>query len=222
MSGVLPGPLGELIGTGATGLDVLLVIVAVLVLLGGLRAGLLARAAGWAGLVLGFMLSGRTVPAVLGYATQAGLPARSLLAVLTLSLTVTLTGLVVQLLAAPLRRALTIGPLAVLDRALGAVASLAAFAMLAWLLLPTAAAIPGRISSEVRASSVLTALDAAMPPQPDVARTLRTLLGGERFPDVFTTLAPTPEPSAPPEVVGVDEGVLARAITATAGVRVVG
>jgi S1-C subfamily serine protease len=220
--GMRPAVLGDLLTVQLTGLDLALIVAAVLVVFGGLRAGLLARAAGWLGLVLGFLLSGRTVPAALELAAQAGLPARSLIAVLTLSLTITLTGIAVQLIAAPLRRVLTIGPLSVVDRALGAAASLAAFTLLAWLLLPTAAAIPGRVSGEVRASSVLTALDATMPDQPDVARTLRTLLGGERFPDVFAALAPTPEPSAPPEVVGIDEAVLARTITGSTGVRVVG
>jgi S1-C subfamily serine protease len=210
------------IPSSLTGLDVVLVAAAVLVVVAGVRSGLVARAAGWAGLVAGFLLSGRTVPAVLGLAERTGIPARTALAVLTLSLTITLTGAAVQALLLPVRRLMRIGPLALVDRTLGGVASLTAFAVLLWLLLPTAAAIPGRISSEVRTSSVLGALDANLPAQPDVARTLRTLLGGERFPDVFTALAPTPEPSEPPERVGIDAAVLARAISGSTGIRTVG
>jgi S1-C subfamily serine protease len=220
--GTLARTVTEALASGLTGLDLVLIAIAALVMLGGFRSGLLSRVAAWTGVILGFVLSGRTVPFVLGLATEAGIPARTFVAVLTLSLTVSLTTAALQLASAPVRRLLTLGPLSVLDRVLGAVASLAAFALLAWLLLPSAAAIPGRISSETRASSVLGALDAATPPQPDVARTLRTLLGGERFPDVFAALAPTPEPSAPPEVVGIDPTVLARAIAGTTGVRVVG
>jgi S1-C subfamily serine protease len=220
--GTLARTAADILSTGLTGLDLVLLAVAVVVVLGGLRTGLVARVAGWAGVVLGFVLSGRTVPAALALADGAGLPARTFVAVLTLSLTVSLTSAALQLASAPLRRLLTVGPLSLIDRALGAVASLVVLAVLTWLLIPTAAAIPGRVSSEVRSSTILGALDAAAPAQPDVARTLRTLLGGERFPDVFASLAPTPEPSAPPEAVGIDPVVLARAVSATAGVRVIG
>lgn len=220
--GTIARSVTEIMSAGLTGLDLVLLAVAAIVMLGGLRSGLVARVAAWAGVVLGFVLSGRTVPFVLELADGAGLPARTFIAVLTLSLTVSLTSAGLQVVTAPLRRLLTLGPLSLIDRALGAVASLVVFALLAWLLLPTAAAVPGRVSSEVRSSAVLGVLDAATPPQPDVARTLRTLLGGERFPDVFASLAPTPEPSSPPEVVGIDPVVLARAVSATAGVRVVG
>jgi S1-C subfamily serine protease len=220
--GTLSRSVTEVLASGLTALDLVLLAVAAVVVLGGLRTGLIARVAAWAGVVLGFVFSGRTVPWVLALADGAGLPARTFIAVLTLSLTVSLTSAGLQIVTAPLRRILTIGPLSLIDRALGALASLVMFALLTWLLLPTAAAVPGRISSEVRASAVLGALDAATPPQPDVARTLRTLLGGERFPDVFASLAPTPEPSAPPEAIGIDPVVLARAIGATTGVRVVG
>jgi S1-C subfamily serine protease len=208
--------------SGMTVLDLVLVAAAVIVLLGGLRSGLLARVAAWSGVILGFVLSGRTVPLALEFAAEAGIPARTFVAVLTFTLTVSITGAGLQIVSAPVRRLLTLGPLSLLDRVLGGVASVAAFALIAWLLIPTAAAIPGRVSSEVRASSVLGALDAVAPAQPDVARTLRTLLGGERFPDVFAGLAPTPEPSAPPETVGIDPAVLARAISSTASIRAIG
>jgi S1-C subfamily serine protease len=220
--GTLTRSATEILASGLTVLDLTLLAVVALVMLGGLRSGLLARVATWAGLVLGLVLSGRTVPLALGLADEAGLPARTFVAVLTLSLTVSLASAGLQVASAPLRRLLTLGPLSLVDRALGAVASGLALALVAWLLIPTAAAVPGRVSSEVRASSVLGALDAVTPAQPDVARTLRTLFGGERFPDVFASLAPTPEPSEPPGTIGIDPDVLARAITGSTGVRVVG
>jgi len=220
--GTLTRSVADVLAAGLTGFDLALIAAAVLVAVGGLRSGLLARAATWAGLIGGLALSGRTVPTVLAFADGAGLPARTFLAVLTLTATVSIASVALQLVTAPLRRLLTLGPLSVLDRALGAVASVVAFAVLLWLLLPTAAAVPGRVSSEVRASSVLGTLDAATPPQPDVTRALRTLLGGERFPDVFASLAPTPEPSSPPETIGIAPEVLERAISASTGVRVVG
>lgn len=220
--GALSRSFGDALGAGLTGLDLVLLGVAALVAIGGLRSGLLRRAAAWAGLVLGFVLSGRTVPLVLGQAAELGLPARTFVAVLTLTMTVSLSSIGLQVVTAPFRRLLTLGPLSLVDRMLGALASVLVFSALLWLLIPTAAAIPGRISTEVRASSVLGVIDAATPPQPDVGRSLRTLLGGERFPDVFAGLAPTPEPSAPPASVAVAPDVVARATTATTGVQVVG
>ena len=220
--GSLTRSVGDALAAGLTGLDLLLLAVAGIVAFGGLRSGLLRRAAAWAGLVLGFVLSGRTVPAVLAQAAELGLPARTFIAVLTLTMTVSLASVGLQVVTAPVRRILTLGPLSFVDRMLGALASVLVLSALLWLLIPTAAAIPGRISTEVRASSVLGAIDAATPPQPDVARSLRTLLGGERFPDVFAGLAPTPEPSAPPASVAVAADVVARATTATTGVQVIG
>ncbi len=219
---VAPGAL-PLMALGDLGLlDLALIGVAALLALGGLRTGLLARVAGWIGFVGGLVLAGRTVPYVLTLADGAGLPARTFLAVLTLSATVTLATALMQALSAPVRRLITLGPLTVIDRALGAIASVVIFTLMLWLLIPTAAAIPGRVSSEVRSSAVLSAIDSAAPEQPDVARTLRSLFGGERFPDVFAALAPTPEPSVPPDALGIDADEVERIVAATTGVRVVG
>ncbi len=203
-------------------LDLGLLLAAALLALAGLRSGLLARVAGWVGFVGGLVLAGRTVPYVLELVDGVGLPARTFMAVLTLSATVTITAAVMQALSAPIRRMLTLGPLSIVDRALGAVASVMIFTMVLWLLIPTAAAIPGRVSSEVRSSAILGAIDSAAPDQPDVARALRSIFGGDRFPDVFASLAPTPEPSDPPELTGTDADELERIIAATTGVRVIG
>ncbi len=220
--GTLQRSVAEVLAAGLTGLDLVLIAAAVVITLGGLRTGLLARVAAWAGLVLGLVLSARTVPYVLSLADAAGLPARTFIAVLVLTLTVSLTSTLLQVASAPLRKLLTLGPLSLLDRALGAVASLTMFALAVWLVLPSAAAVPGRVSSEVRSSAVLGVLDSATPAQPDLGRTIRTLLGGDRFPDVFTSLAPTPEPSTPPQTVGIASDVLDLATRATTAVRSVG
>ncbi len=220
--GTLQRTLADVLGAGLTTLDLVLLAVAVLVALGGLRRGLLARVAAWAGVVLGIALSGRTVPLALELADEAGIAARMFVAVLALTLTVAVTTAGLQLASAPLRRLLTLGPLSLLDRALGAVASVVVLGLLLWLVAPAAAAIPGRVSSEVRASAVLGTIDTLAPPPADVTRTLRTLLGGDRFPDVFASLAPTPEPSDPPADVDIDPVVLARAMSAPASVRAIG
>ena len=108
----------------------------------------------------------------------------------------------VMAVTAPVRALLRLGPLSLVDRAAGAVASGIAAVLLAWLLLPAAAAVPGRVSTEVRVSAVLGAVDAALPPQPDVTRSLRALVGLAGFPEPFVDLAPTPAPDAPPPDAG--------------------
>jgi S1-C subfamily serine protease len=202
-------------------LDVVLVLMVVLGVVRGLRDGLIARAARVAGLIAGLVLAGRTVPLALALLDGLGLGARVFVAVLTFGATVTLATVAVEVLAMPIRRLARIGPLPIVDRALGGIAGALVVAVLAWLLIPTAAAIPGRISAEVRSSTLLTQLDAATPPPPDITRSLRTLLGGDRAPQVFLELAPTPEPQAPPQGL-LDDVVLARALEAATGISVVG
>jgi S1-C subfamily serine protease len=212
----------EPFGGGLRVADVLLIGLLVMAALGGLRAGLLARAATWFGLLGGVILAGRTVPGVLGLLEAAGLSARLFVAVLTFGATVTVTTFVVQLVLAPVRRLLRFGPLSILDRGLGGIASGLAVLIMVWLLIPTAAAIPGRISTEVRASELLTRLDAATPPPPDVARSLRTLLGGDRYPDVFASLVPTPTSEEPPDLTTVPTLAVDQALASATRITVIG
>jgi len=202
-------------------LDLVLVVAVVFGVVRGLREGLVARAARVAGLIAGLVLAGRAVPFALALLDGYGLSARVFVAVLTFGATITLTTVAIEIVTSPLRALARFGPLSIVDRALGGVAGALVVAVLAWLLIPTAAAIPGRVSAEVRASALLTQLDAATPPPPDITRSLRTLLGGDRAPQVFLELAPTPEPQAPlPGLL--DDTVLVRARDASTGISVVG
>jgi S1-C subfamily serine protease len=202
-------------------LDISLVLIVVTGVVRGLRDGIVARVARIAGLIAGLVLAGRTVPFALALLDAYGLSPRVFVAVLTFGATVTLATVAVEAVAAPVRAVVRLGPLSIIDRALGAIAGAVTIVVLAWLLIPTAAAIPGRISGEVRSSVLLTQLDAATPPPPDITRSLRTLLGGDRAPRVFLDLAPTPQPE-PPVAGLLDDAVLARADAASTGISVVG
>jgi len=204
------------------GLDASLLVLLVLVTLGGLRRGLLSRVAAWVGFLAGLVLAGRSVPFALSFIDDLGLPARTFVAVFVLSATITVTTVALQFMMAPVRRILTLGPLSLIDRLLGAAVSAIAFAAVLWLLIPLAANIPGTVSSEVRASRVLGQIDASTPSPPDVTRTLRTLLGGSRFPDVFAALAPSPSLEEPPSIVAIESRTLASASAGTARISVVG
>lgn len=179
-------------------LDVVLGLLLVGAVVSGLRIGLVTRATRLAGLALGLLTIGLTVPPALAALDPPTLPLRAALAVAVAGATVVAVTALVGVVTAPLRALLRLGPLSVVDRAAGAVASGVAAVLIAWLLLPAAAAVPGRISAEVRGSVVLGAIDAALPPQPDVTRSLRALVGLARSPEPFLELAPTPAPTAPP------------------------
>lgn len=202
-------------------LDVVLMVLVVASAARGLSEGFVTRVARVAGLIIGLVLAGRTVPLALTLLDGYGLGARAFVTVLTFGATITLTTVAVELLAAPVRALMRLGPLSLLDRAAGAIAGAMTVVLLAWLLTPTAAAIPGRVATEVRASTLLTRLDAATPPPPDVTRSLRTLLGGDRAPQVFLALAPTPQPE-PPVLDGIEADIVTAAIDASTGISVVG
>jgi S1-C subfamily serine protease len=206
---------------GLTLFDVVLVLLVMAGAARGLSEGLVARAARVVGFVAGLVIAGRTVPLALSLLDGYGLSARVFVGVLTFGTTITLTTVLVTLLATPVRALMRFGPLSLLDRAAGAVAGALTIVLLAWLLTPTAAAIPGRVSTEVRASTLLTQLDSATPPPPDVTRSLRALFGGDRAPQVLLDLAPTPQPD-PPALDGIDAAIVTIAVEASTGISVVG
>ena len=209
MSDLLDDPLGALRGlvsaladgfrtADPSLLDLALGLLLIGAVISGLRIGLVTRATRLAGLALGLLALGATVPPLLAALDPPLLALRSALAVAGAALTIAVVTAAVGLVTAPLRGLLRLGPLSVVDRVAGAVASGVAAVLIAWLLLPAAAAIPGRVSTEVRGSVVLGAIDAALPPQPDVTRSLRTLFGLAGFPEPFLDLGPTPAPTTPP------------------------
>ncbi len=196
--GLLRDLVTPLVDADLTRFDLVLLALLALTVLGGLRVGLVGRATRLAGIALGLLAVGVTVPGALALLDPGPLALRAALAVGVATATVLLVTAVVMTVTAPVRGLLRLGPLSLVDRAAGAVASGVAAVLIAWLLLPAAAAVPGRVSAEVRASAVLGAVDTALPPQPDVTRSLRALAGLAGFPEPFVDLAPTPAPTAPP------------------------
>ena len=81
-----------------------------------------------------------------------------------------------------------------IDSALGSVLQAATVVLAAWLVaLPLASANMPGLASEVRASSVLRAVDSVMPgPARELPADLRQVLDSSGFPDVLSPFAPTP------------------------------
>ncbi len=198
--------LGALRAADPTALDLVLVAGLLTAVVAGLRVGLAARVTRLAGTALGLLAAGVAVPAALGRLDPVLLPVRMLIAVGVAGVTVLAVTLLVAAATAPLRMLLRLGPLSLVDRAAGAVAGGVAAVLLLWLLVPAVAAVPGRVSAEVRRSEVLGAVDAALPPQPDVTRSLRALVGLPGSGEPFLALLPTPRPSDPPAPGGLVDG----------------
>jgi S1-C subfamily serine protease len=199
--------------------DVVLLLTLVIAIIGGLRVGLVARAATWVGLVVGVVLASRTVPLALGWMDGGEPTLRLLLGLGVLAVTVSLSTTLFQSFGLRARHRLARTPLSGIDRAAGSVAGAVAVVLLAWLLVPAAADVPGEVARQVRNSEIAALLAERSPEPPDATRTLRALLDTSRFPEVFADLQPAPDTGPPPERIAVPEEVVAQATASTVNVE---
>lgn len=200
-------------------LDVLLVLLVLIAIGGGLRLGLVARAASWLGLAVGVALATWTVPTALAL-VEGGEPGlRLFVGLVVLAITVTVVASLFQAVGLRARRTIAATPLSGLDRVLGAVAGAIAMIAVLWFLLPAAGQVPGEVSRQVRTSSLAAALERTTPDPPDAVRALRNLVDTSRFPEVFADLQPTPVTGPPPEEIPVPQQIVDRATAATVNVE---
>jgi len=199
-----------------------LVVIGIVIVAGtaGFRLGFVTRAASWVGLALGFYAAVRVLPALLrsvgpdGAATRLGLAALVIFGGTFLGQAV---GMVMgnRLVSSVPKRA----GLRTLDHTLGL--CLGAFGVLAvvWLLLPTLAAVPGLSARLASGSLVARTIDRVAPPPPDAADTVRRLVGGNGFPQVFEALRPAPDLGPPPSSLSLSPEVQARVALSTVKVE---
>ena len=88
-----------------------------------------------------------------------------------------------------------------------------------WLLSPVAAEITGWPADQVRNSSISRTVDRVFPSAPDPLKTLRRVIGDDRFPQVFDALRPSPDPGTPPAASGISPEVAARVAASTVKVE---
>jgi S1-C subfamily serine protease len=196
-------------------LDVALILAIVLGALGGFRYGLIARLAGWFGLLVGLGLALWTVPTVLDLVYSGAPGLRFLVGVLVLSLTVAITSALFQRLGFGMRRAVHATPLRVVDRGAGLLGGIAIIGVLVWVLLPAAAYVPGELATQVRGSTVVQAVERVAPPSPDTVGAFSQLIDLQRFPDVFDDLRPAPDTGPPPSEIPVSSEVVEQATEST-------
>ncbi|MBS3941815.1 MAG: MarP family serine protease [Actinobacteria bacterium] len=200
-------------------LDVLLVLLVVIAIGGGLRLGLVARAASWIGLAFGVALATWTVPTALSL-VEGGEPGlRLFVGLVVLAITVTVVASLFQAVGLRARRTIAASPLSGIDRVLGAVAGALVMTAVLWFLLPAASQVPGEVSRQVRNSTLAATLERTTPDPPDAVRALRSLVDTSRFPEVFADLQPAPVTGPPPEEIPVPQDVVDRATAATVNVE---
>lgn len=200
---------------GPNFLDLVLLLLLAAGAAGGYRAGLLARAASWVGLIGGFALALVTVPWVVR-AFPSGDPfTRLIVGLVALVLTVGIVSGIAQTIGIRARgriHATAFGPV---DKVGGLAAGVVGLLVGIWFLTPAAAGVPG-LSGPVRGSVVVALVQDVTPRPPDALRTLRALMDDHRFPEVFDDLRPAPDTGPPPSEIPVPPEVVER-VTASTG-----
>lgn len=201
-------------------LDVVLGIVGVGAAVGGYRLGFVARVASWAGLAVGVVLAIRLTPELLERVQGTDPAIRFFLSLSALMVGAILGGAIGQIAGYRLRSLLPIGSgLRTMDRAVGAASGLLSVLLAIWLLLPAMGDVPGPVARAARGSAVADAVASYAPPPPNALDTLRRLVGGSNFPQVFEALRPAPDTGVPPEATELSSETVERVARSTVRVQ---
>ncbi len=196
-------------------LDVVVLAGIVVAALGGFRAGLLARAASWIGLGLGFYLALRLLPIVLESFESPAATGRLLIAI-TVLIVGTFFGQALGLVVGHrMRGVLPPGGVRTADRVLGAVAGGLSILVALWVFLPTMADVTGWPARQARGSLLARAVNKSFPDPPDATESMRRLVDDGGFPRVFEALQPAPDAGLPPVDSGLDPRVQAGVAAST-------
>lgn len=201
-------------------LDVLIVLLLVGAGVGGYRLGFVARAASWAGMLVGLFVAARLMPRVIESLGEGASRTGLVLVAAGLLLGGAAIGQALGLLVGSrAQTGITTSGGRRADHLGGAVAGVAGTLVIVWLLVPAGADMSGWQARAVRDSRIVEALTDTLPAAPDATRTLRRLLG-DGYPQVFEGLDRSPEVGPVPEETGLGQEQ-AQAISASI-VKVVG
>ncbi|MEX2533236.1 MAG: CvpA family protein [Nitriliruptoraceae bacterium] len=132
--------------------DIIIGVLALLAVINGLRAGVIARLFAWVGIAAGFLALSYTVPLVDEFANLQG-PARAWLFKVAVGvMTVVAGALIGTLVGRMIRGGARLTPLSFLDRVGGVLFSLAVIAFATALVFNAAAGLSGGIGDDVRRS----------------------------------------------------------------------
>jgi S1-C subfamily serine protease len=171
--------------------DVILVLLMLVFAISGYRQGFVIGALSFGGFFSGALIGLQVGPLIANQFSDGAIRVVvSLVAIFALAvLGQTLAGW----FGTKLRRSITSRPLQRVDDAGGALVSLIAVLLVAWLVaVPLGSSSLPWLNAQVRNSSILTAINGLMPQQARaLSAALRTTLDTNGFPDVFGGLAPT-------------------------------
>jgi len=180
--------------------DLLIVALAVLFAVNGYRHGLITSAFSFVGFLLGAVIGAQFAGPVATAITENPV----VRVIIALFIVFGLAGLgqfAVGLLGTRLRKVVTWRPARIVDSALGTVLSAITVLLVAWIVATPLAASPfPALSSQVRQSQILQAVDGAVPdPVRSLYQSLRTSLDRQGLPDVLDPLTETivPDVAAP-------------------------
>jgi S1-C subfamily serine protease len=198
------------------GLDLLVVVAAALAAVGGWRLGLITRALGWVGAVLGLAIGVSVVPAISRWidpGTDAG--------VLLLG-----AGCFILLASAGQAVGVAIGSrlrphpedeiVRAMDAAGGSLLGVAGVVVILWLLVPLMASTQGWVAQSTRSSAIAQVVTDHLPDPPEQVAELERSLAAGQFPTILAGLQPAPELPPPPEGSPVDAATLEQAASSTA------
>ena len=201
-------------------LDPLLVVVLVLTAVAGHRVGLLVRAAGVGGLVVGVALATVTVPLAVSLTGPRTIGVELGVGALTVALTVLVAMIVLQVTAFRVRRRLDDdSTLRALDRGGGAALGVVVLLLFVWVTAPLALLLPAPVASQVRGSAVVDAVTTVAPDAPNPLRALQTFVASTRFPEAYDRLAATRTGAGRPAAVPLDPTVVERVAASTVEVE---
>jgi S1-C subfamily serine protease len=196
-------------------LDLLVLALVVGFALSGFRQGFLTASLSFVGFFGGAVLGAQVAEPLAGRLTDG--PDRRVAIAVAVVLALALAGQVLAVwVGGELRRRLTWQPARTVDAMLGALVSAVAVLLVAWMVAtPLAAAPYPRLSSAVRDSQVVRAVDDVVPrPVRSLYSSLRDIVRQYDFPEVFGPLVPTRVRNVPPP----DQALLgSRAVTRSRG-----
>jgi len=192
-------------------LDAVLVLLLALALVRGWRKGAVGQLAAFAGLVLGLTAGLWAAPRVAGLFVTGPGPEAAFLALGALLVAMVGGQAVGAAVGVRLHRAVHAAGVGRVDKAAGSGVGGALFLLVVWVLAAVLAQGPvPALAQQIRGSTVVRALDTALPAHPDVVGRVAALLDQQGFPQVFAGLGGGI--TAPPVSPAADEAVRAAAV----------
>ena len=195
--------------------DLVIVVSVASAAFGAYRLGFLARVVSWLGLAVGLGVAALVVPWLVDAFGVVDPVVRLLLAAVLLVVGAFVGQAVGLVGGSKLRTFVPAGPMRMVDRGVGAVVGAVGVLVLAWLLIPVMANVPGWPAREARTSAIARAIDETLPHPPDSLRALEKVVGGADFPKVFSALQPAQDAGPPPAASGLTPAVASRVTAST-------